>query len=71
MARTLMRAVDADVLHSHSDLSFRNGKYLYQIEAKNAAIQLIATDGERTITASLVWACGSLNQSGAPRRPNS
>jgi|SRR5579859_263835 len=59
MARTLMRAVDADVLHSHSDLSFRNGKYLYQIKAKDAATQLIVTDGERTITASLVWAFGT------------
>lgn len=59
MARTLMRAVDADVLHSHSDLSFRNGKYLYQIKAKDAAAQLIVTDGERNIKASLVWAFGT------------
>src|SRR5437762_8291443 len=59
MARTLMRAADADVLHSHSDLSFRNGKYLYQIKAKDAASRLIVTDGERTITANLVWAFGT------------
>jgi hypothetical protein len=59
MARTLMRAADADVLHSHSDLSFRNGKYLYQIKAKDAAAQLIVTDGERTIAADLVWAFGT------------
>lgn len=61
MARTLMRAADADVLHSHSDLSFRNGKYLYQIKTKDAASQLIVTDGERTITANLVWAFGTGN----------
>src|SRR5207248_2439609 len=59
MARTLMRAADADVLHSHSNLCFRNGKYLYQIKAKDAASQLIVTDGERTITANLVWAFGT------------
>lgn len=61
MARTLMRAADADVFHSHSDLSFRNGKYLYQIKAKDAATQLIVTDGERIITANLVWAFGTGN----------
>ena len=59
MARTLMRAGDADVLHLHSDLSFQNGKYVYQIKTKNAATQLIVTDGERTITANLVWAFGT------------
>lgn len=59
MARTLMRATDADVLRSHSDMSFRNGKYLYQVKAKDGATQLIVTDGERTITADLVWAFGT------------
>ena len=61
MARTLMRAAEADVLHSHSNLSFRNGKYLYQIKAKDAASQLIVTDGERTIISNLVWAFGTGN----------
>ena len=61
MARTLMRAGDAEVLHSHSDLSFRNGKYLYQIRAKDAATQLTVTDGERTIAANLAWAFGTGN----------
>ena len=61
MARTLMRAADAEVLHSHSNLSFRNGKYLYQIKAKDAATQLVVTDGERTVTANLVWAFGTGN----------
>jgi len=59
MARTLMRAADANVLQSHSDLSFRNGKYLYRIKTKDAASQLIVTDGERAITANLVWAFGT------------
>lgn len=61
MARTLMRAKDAGVLHSHSDLSFQNGKYVYQIKAKNAGPQLIVTDGDRTITANLAWAFGTGN----------
>lgn len=59
MARTLMRAPDADVLRSHSDMSFRNGKYLYQVKPNDGATQLIVTDGERTITADLVWAFGT------------
>lgn len=59
MARTLMRAVNADVLHSRSDLAFRNGKYLYQIKANDTAPQLTVTDGESAITANLVWAFGA------------
>lgn len=59
MAHTLMRATDAEVLHSHSDLAFRNGKYLYQIKANDTAPQLTVTDGESRITANLVWAFGT------------
>jgi len=59
MARTLMHAANAEVLHSRSDLAFRNGKYLYQIKANGVATRLTVTDGEHTLTASLVWAFGS------------
>lgn len=59
MARTLMRAADAQVLHGRNDLSFRNGKYLYQIMTKDAAPQLTVTDGEHTMVADLVWAFGT------------
>lgn len=59
MARTLMRAADADVLHSSADLAFRNGKYFYQIKVKNAVAELKATDGDHTITANLLWAFGT------------
>src|SRR5215472_11469130 len=55
MARTLMHASDADVLHSHSDVAFRNGKWLYQIKRKGAATQLTVTDGERNMAEDLVW----------------
>ena len=61
MARTLIHAADADVLHSHSDLAFRNGKYLYQIKTNGTATQLTVTEGERALAADLVWAFGSGN----------
>lgn len=56
-----MRPADAEVLHSHSDLTFRNGRYLYQIKPKGTATQLTVTDGERALAADLVWAFGSGN----------
>src|SRR5690349_4799231 len=59
MARTLMPATAAEVLHGRTDLAFRNGKYLYQIKPNKGAPQFIVTDGERTITADLVWAFGT------------
>lgn len=59
MARTLMPIANADVLHSRSDLVFRNGKYVYQIKAKGAATELTVTDGERRLAANLVWAFGT------------
>ncbi len=59
MARTLMPAADAEVLHGRTDLAFRNGKYLYQIKPNKGAPQLIVTDGARSIIADLVWAFGT------------
>jgi len=59
MARTLMPAASADVLHSGNDFSFRNGKYLYQIKQKSAGPELTVTDGEHTVATNLVWAFGS------------
>ena len=45
MARTLMRAADADVLRSHSGMSFRNGKYLYRSRGRmpplNSSLQMV------------------------------
>lgn len=61
MAGTLMHASDARVLHSHSDLAFRNGKYLYQFKPRGDDIQFTVSDGERTLAADLVWAFGSGN----------
>src|SRR5579859_1189443 len=43
MAHTLMPSAAADVLHSRTDLSFRNGKYLYQIKDKGSAPELTVT----------------------------
>jgi hypothetical protein len=59
MARTLMPAGEADVIHSRSDLAFRNGKYLYRIRAKDGTPELEVTDGQNTITANLIWAFGT------------
>jgi len=59
MARTLMPIASADVLHSRSDLVFRNRNYVYQIKEKNAVTELSVTDGERRLTANLLWAFGS------------
>jgi hypothetical protein len=59
MARTLMPAATAEVLHSRMDLSFRNGKYLYEIKTKGAAPELTVTEGEHTIAADLLWAFGT------------
>jgi len=59
MARTLMHAEDADILHAASELSFQNGKYVYKITQKAGKPELSVTDGTRTISALLVWAFGT------------
>jgi hypothetical protein len=59
MARTLMRAEDADILHAASELSFQNGKYVYKITQRAGRPELSVTDGARTISAALVWAFGT------------
>lgn len=59
MAGTLLRAVDADVLHAHGELSFRNGKYVYKINSKSGKAEFTVTDGERTLSAPLLWAFGT------------
>jgi cytochrome c554/c'-like protein len=59
MAQTLIPVANADVLHSRTDLAFRNGKYVYEIKSKNTATELTVTDGERSITANLLWAFGT------------
>ena len=59
MARTLMRAEDAGTLHSHSQLIFRNDKYLYKITTNAGTPEYSVTDGSRTLSAPLLWAFGT------------
>src|SRR5260370_24144756 len=59
MAATLFRAADADVFHTHSELTFRNGKYVYKIKTNSGKPELTVTDGERTLTEPLLWAFGT------------
>lgn len=59
MARTLMRAEDAGTLHSHSQLIFRNDKYLYKITTNTGTPEYSVTDGSRTLSAPLMWAFGT------------
>ena len=59
MASTLAPAPSADMFPSTKGLSFRNGKYLYQIKKKSAGPELTVTDGEHTIAANLVWVFGT------------
>jgi hypothetical protein len=59
MARTLIHAEDAGVLHSHGQLNFRNGKYIYKITMNAGKPELSVTDGTRALTALLLWAFGT------------
>jgi hypothetical protein len=59
MARTLMRAEDAETLRSHNLLSFRNDKYLYRITMNAGKPELSVSDGTHTLSAPLLWAFGT------------
>ena len=59
MAGTLIRAVDADVLHAHAELNFRNGKYVYKIRSNGGKPEFTVTDGDRTLSTPLLWSFGT------------
>ena len=59
MAGTLIHAADAEVLHAHAELVFRNGKYVYKIKTNGGKPELTVTDGERTLSEPLLWAFGT------------
>ncbi len=59
MAGTLIPAADAEVLHAHAELVFRNGKYVYKIKMNGGKPELTVTDGERTLSEPLLWAFGT------------
>lgn len=59
MAGTAHRAGDAGVLHSHPELKFDFGKYRYEIKTSAKGSVYSVTDGNRTLSANLVWAFGT------------
>jgi Cytochrome c554 and c-prime len=59
MAGTLIHAADADVLHTHTELRFQNGKYVYKINSTGGKPEFTVTDGNRTLSAPLLWAFGT------------
>jgi hypothetical protein len=59
MAGTLVHAADADVLHAHAELVFRNGKDVYKIKTDGGKPEFTVTDGDRTLSAPLLWAFGT------------
>lgn len=59
MARTLMRAEDAGVLHSNRQLNVHIGKYIYKIDMNAGKPELSVTDGTDTLSVLLLWAFGT------------
>lgn len=63
MARTAMPAAVADILHSHSDMSFRSNQYQYRIQTSSTkgATQnkYSVTDGHQSLSFPLLWAFGT------------
>jgi len=59
MARTLMRAEDAEILQSGKPFTFRNDKYFYQIGMSGGKAELTVSDGKNQLADQLVWAFGT------------
>jgi hypothetical protein len=58
MARTLASASASEPLRSHPSLSFRSGRYAYEIRTSDAGSMYTVTDGDRTLSLPLIWAFG-------------
>lgn len=63
MARTAMPAAVADILRSHSDISFRSNQYEYRIQTSStkgaAQNKYSISDGHQSISFPLLWAFGT------------
>jgi Cytochrome c554 and c-prime len=59
MGGTALRADDAGILHSHPQMTFDVDKYHYQIKTDGTHSVYTVTDGDRTLTANLLWAFGT------------
>jgi hypothetical protein len=58
MAQTLASASASESLRSHPWMTFRSGRYVYEIRTSDAGSMYTLTDGDRTLSAPLVWAFG-------------
>jgi hypothetical protein len=59
MARNMMPASMAEILHSHSDLAFAVGKYKYKIETAADQSKYSVSDGTNSLSFPLAWAFGT------------
>lgn len=59
MAQTLIPTRLADILHEHPTLSFKTGKYNYQIHTKGQESSYSVSDGSRKLSYPLTWAFGT------------
>jgi cytochrome c553 len=59
MARTLARIGETEVLRSHPRLNFQHGPYGYEIVSSPSGTTYTASDGTRSLSASLLWAFGA------------
>jgi hypothetical protein len=59
MSATAVRAADASILHSHPSLNFAVGTYHYEIKTSGKQPNYTVTNGNRSLSASLLWAFGT------------
>lgn len=59
MGRALAAPRDADILRKHPRLTFRSGTYSYEVLTTTAGSTFTATDGNRSISAPILWAVGN------------
>lgn len=58
MAHAMTAPADAPILKAHPRLSFRNGKWLYQITRSGNRSVYTITDGTNTVTEPILWVFG-------------
>lgn len=59
MAQNLIPATDAEILHSHSSLTFSVGKFEYRIDTGADRVRYSITNGDQQISYPLGWAFGT------------
>jgi hypothetical protein len=59
MGGTVLRADDSAILHSHPQMDFAAGRIRYAVKTPAKQSLYTVTDGERTLSAALLWAFGT------------